>query len=138
NPPYTLDLDAKKNDPLYDIGDLGFSIIRGLDQRLAPGGKAVLLYATMFYHMVMVKYAEYSGFAVRNHQPLGVTDLESQVLFNSYVARLLAHEKVDPSAIRFSQNEPGPLRGDPKNAINTLPEAPTGMMVIERKEHRGA
>jgi SAM-dependent methyltransferase len=133
NPPYTLDLDAKNNDPLFDTGDLGFSIIRGLDKRLAPGGKAILLYATMFYHLAMVKFAEHSGFEVRYHQPSGLTGYESQILFNSYLARLLAREKVDPTAFRFT-NQPGPLNANPKKAVNSLgASAPTGMMVIERK-----
>src|SRR4029434_6375812 len=77
NPPYTLDLDAKNNDSMFDTGDLGFSIIRGLDQRLEPGGKAILLYGTMFYHLAMVKYAEYRGFEVRYHQPDALTAEES-------------------------------------------------------------
>lgn len=139
NPPYTLDLDAKNNDPIVDTGDLGFSIVRGLDQRLAPGGRAMLLYATIFYHLAMVKFAEHSGFAVRHHQPLGTTGGESRILFNSYLARLLARERVDPAAIQFTDNEPGPLAGNRKMVVNSLgPTAPDGMIVIERKTGRGA
>jgi len=65
-------------------------------------------------------------------------DRWEEVLFNAYLARLLAHEKMDPKAIRFGKGEPGPLRAGPNKAINTLPAAPTGMMAIERKERRGA
>jgi predicted RNA methylase len=138
NPPYTLDLDAKNNDSMFDTGDLGFSIIRGLDQRLEPGGKAILLYGTMFYHLAMVKYAEYRGFEVRYHQPDALTAEESRILFNSYLARLLAREKVDPAAIQFT-NQPGMLHANRKTAVNSLgPSAPTGIMVIERKVGGGA
>ncbi len=37
NPPYSLDLDASRNDAVTDTGDLGFSIVMGLDDHLKPG-----------------------------------------------------------------------------------------------------
>jgi SAM-dependent methyltransferase len=65
NPPYALDLDATENTPLIDRGDLGLSIVRGLDAHLNPGGVAILLYNSLFYHYVMVKFASYEGWEVR-------------------------------------------------------------------------
>jgi hypothetical protein len=69
----------------------------------------------------------------------GLTGAETRILFNSYLARLLAREKVNPAAIQFTNQQPGPLNTNPKTAVNSLgPSAPTGMMVIERKTGRGA
>ncbi|MBW1884073.1 MAG: 50S ribosomal protein L11 methyltransferase [Deltaproteobacteria bacterium] len=105
NPPYSLDLDAPKNDAVTDTGDLGFSIVDGLDEHLKPGGRAMLFYGSLFYHMVMVKYATYSGFEVRSHRPFTMTRWEASVLFNSYLRRLLETRGVDPDAFRFSYRE---------------------------------
>lgn len=142
NPPYSLDLDAPKNDAVTDTGDLGFSIVRGLDQHLAPDGKVILLYGSMFYHLTMVKFGRYQGYEVRYHRPLGLTEWESEALFNSYLGRLLAREKVDPKAFRFSNHDPGIIAGtfgDPKDK-HVKPLFPgnsnryyPGMMVMERR-----
>ena len=105
NPPYSLDLDAPKNDGVTDTGDLGFSIVDGLDDHLEPDGMAMLFYGSLFYHMVLVKYAIYSGFEVRSHRPLFMTQWEASVLFNSYLARLLEARGVDPEAFRFSYRD---------------------------------
>lgn len=105
NPPYSLDLDASGNDAVTDTGDLGFSIIRGLDTHLAPQGVALLLYASLFYHEVMVKFARYEGFAVRRDPSPVLTPWEAGTLFNAYLARLLDREGVDPDAFRFDWRE---------------------------------
>lgn len=142
NPPYSLDLDAPANDAVTDTGDLGFSIVRGLDQHLEPGGRSILLYGSLFYHLTMVKFARYSGFEVRFHRPLGLTEWESEALFNSYLARLLKHEKVPADAFRFTNHVPGVIigttgEGEAKRAKPLLPGNSDryypGMMVIERK-----
>lgn len=52
---------------MTDRGDLGLSIVCGLDEHLEPGDTALLYYASLFYHEVMVKIARHEGFAVRNH-----------------------------------------------------------------------
>ena len=113
NPPYTLDLDAAAtaNPAVYDRGDLGFSIVRGLENHLAPGGIAILLYAPIFYHNAMVKFARYSGYEVRHHNPIHLDAMEARILFNSYLARLLEHEGIEPDAFRFDGREALGRRG---------------------------
>ena len=107
NPPYFLDLDAARNTAALDRGDLGFSIVRGLENHLAPDGIAILLYAPIFYHNAMVKFARYSGYEVRHHNPIRLNgDLrETGILSNSYLARLLEHEGIEPDAFRFDDRE---------------------------------
>lgn len=141
NPPYSLDLDAPTNDAVTDTGDLGFSIVRGLQTHLAPGGAAVLLYGSLFYHLAMVKFARYCGYEVRHHRPRGLTEWEAETLFNHYLARLLEREKVPRGAFRFDRTEPGTVQGIgflsrgrvtplfPGNSEKYYP----GMIVIERK-----
>lgn len=105
NPPYALDLDADGNDAVRDTGDLGFSIVRGLDDHLADDGVALLLYASMFYHHVMVKFARHSGYEVRQRDPALLVPWESETLYNAYLRRLLQREGVEPSALRFHYEE---------------------------------
>jgi methylase of polypeptide subunit release factors len=103
NPPFALDLDAEQNDALTDRGDLGFSIVRGLTDHLNPDGKAILLYNSLFYHNVMVKFARYSGFEVRNHNPIGLYPWAAQTLYNSYLKRLLEVEGLPEDAFAFDR-----------------------------------
>ena len=105
NPPYALDLDAERNTPLVDRGDLGLSIVRGLDAHLERGGVAMLLYNSLFYHYVMVKFARHEGHPVRNHGPAFLAPWEAETLFNFYLARLLEAEKLEPDAFRFDHTE---------------------------------
>lgn len=140
NPPYSLDLDARGNSAVTDRGDLGFSIVRGLDDHLEEGGCAMLLYASLFYHLVMVKFARHEGFEVRNHTPFFLTTIEAETLFNAYLSRLLEAEGVRAPDIRFdyvkdglklarivdSNDPPPPLF--PGNAERWF----HGFMVIER------
>lgn len=105
NPPYSLDLDADHNTALVDNGDLGFSIIRGLDAHLAEDGTAALFYATLFFHGAMEKFARYSGFDVRAHTAMGMAPWELEPLFNHYLARLLEAEKLPKDAFRFYKEE---------------------------------
>ncbi|MBS94605.1 MAG: hypothetical protein CL799_09230 [Chromatiales bacterium] len=102
NPPFALDLDAPGNDAVTDTGELGFSIVRGLEQHLAPNGTVILLYDSLFYHQVMVKYAKYMGYDVRNNNPNGMYGWAAESLFNSYLKRLLESEKVPLDAISFN------------------------------------
>lgn len=145
NPPYSLDLEATKNDAVTDTGDLGFSIIRGLNERLNPDGKAILFYGSLFYHLTMVKFAQYSGFEARSHPSQGLTTWESEALFNSYLQRLLAREKVDPGAFRFTDRDPGLIGFADPMSPRIPPLFPgnskkpyRGMIVIERKPAAGA
>jgi SAM-dependent methyltransferase len=105
NPPYSLDLDAAHNTALVDNGDLGFSIVRGLDAHLAEGGTAALFYATLFFHGAMEKYARWMGYDVRAHTAMGMAPWELEPLFNGYLARLLAAEKLPKDAFRFYKEE---------------------------------
>ena len=105
NPPYYLDLDAARNNASLDRGDLGFSIVRGLENHLAPDGIAILLYAPIFYHNAMVKFARYSGYEVRHHNPIRLDGMEAGILFNSYLARLLEHEGIESDAFRFDSRD---------------------------------
>ncbi|MDP6436970.1 MAG: methyltransferase [Gammaproteobacteria bacterium] len=102
NPPFALDLDAPGNDAVTDTGELGFSIVRGLKKHLASNGTVILLYDSLFYHQVMVKYAEYMGYDVRNNNPNGMYGWAAEALFNSYLQRLLESEKVPQDAFSFN------------------------------------
>ena len=112
NPPYWLDLDTARNNASLDRGDLGFSIVRGLENHLAPDGIAILLYDPIFYHNAMVKFARYSGYEVRHHNPIRLDGMEGRILFNSYLARLLEHEGIEPDAFRFDSRETRGRRND--------------------------
>jgi len=105
NPPYSLDLDAQENTAVVDRGDLGFSIVRGLDTHMKPSGVAILLYKSLFYHHVMVKFAKHVGYQVRNQVPDVLTSFESEALFNFYLTRLLEHEHIDSNAFRFDREK---------------------------------
>lgn len=102
NPPFALDLDAPGNDAVTDTGELGFSIVNGLEEHLAPGGVVILLYDSLFYHHVMVKYAEYKGYDVRSNSPNGMYGWAAEVLFNGYLQRLLEREGLPADAITFN------------------------------------
>jgi release factor glutamine methyltransferase len=144
NPPYSLDLEAEKNTAVTDRGDLGFSIVRGLETHLAPGGRALLYYGSLFYHHVMVKFARHEGFDVRNHGSSVITPGEAETLFNAYLSRLLQHEKMEPDSFRFSFNADRDLwrirvATDPRKAPEPLVPGNSnrwfpGWMVIQRKQ----
>jgi hypothetical protein len=102
NPHFALDLDAPGNDAVTDTGELGFSIVRGLEQHLVPNGAVILLYDSLFYHQVMVKYAEYKGYDVRNNNPNGMYGWAAEALFNTYLKRLLESEKEPLDAFSFN------------------------------------
>ena len=143
NPPYSLDLDADENTAVTDRGDLGFSIVRGLESHLKPGGVVMLLYGSLFYHNVMVKFARHMGYEVRNHVPFFLSFLEAETLFNFYLSRLLELEQIGSSDFRFDFRKDDSLRrirvfkGNkqrppllPGNSARQFP----GMMVIQRKQ----
>jgi hypothetical protein len=102
NPPFALDLDAPGNDAVTDTGELGFSIVRGLEEHLAPNGTVILLYDSLFYHHVMVKYADYKGYDVRTNSPNGMYGWAAESLFNNYLERLLESENEPLDAISFN------------------------------------
>ena len=64
NPPYAINIDRETNTPATDNGDLGLSIVDGLQEHLSPGGVVALYYGSFFYHEVMVKYARHLGYEV--------------------------------------------------------------------------
>ena len=143
NPPYSLDLDADGNTALTDRGDLGFSIVRGLETHLEPGGTAMLFYGSLFYHHVMVKFARHLGYDVRFHIPTALTPLEAETLFNHYLSRLLELEQIESRDFRFHfQNDTGLGRiyvtvGQNEQPTPLLPGNSErwfhGMMVIQSK-----
>jgi predicted RNA methylase len=102
NPPFALDLDAPGNDAVTDTGELGFSIVNGLEDHLVPGGTVLLFYDSLFYHQVMVKYAQMKGYDVRNNNPNGMYGWAAEALFNSYLKRLLAKEGLPEDALSFN------------------------------------
>jgi methylase of polypeptide subunit release factors len=102
NPPFALDLDAPGNDAVTDNGELGFSIVRGLEKHLAPNGTVIMLYDSLFYHQVMVKYAKYKGYDVRYNNPNGMYGWAAEVLFNGYLKRLLESENEPLDAFSFN------------------------------------
>jgi predicted nicotinamide N-methyase len=101
NPPYSLDLDAAGNTAVVDTGDLGVSIVRELEARLTPGGTAVLLYQSLFYHQFIVKYARHLGLAVEHDHPATMLPWQIEALFNSYLRKLLAREDIPQDAFEF-------------------------------------
>ncbi len=140
NPPYALDLDANRNTELVDKGELGPSIVRGLDRHLAPGGVAALFYNTLFYHGLMVKFARYSGWHVRTHAAQGLSPWALEALFNMYLQRFLEHERLPPDAFRFYQEElpyaTTAVSGDLRPLVGDGEKSPkryTGFMTIQRK-----
>jgi len=149
NPPFALDLDAEKNDALTDRGDLGFTIVRGLEKHLRPGGKVVMLYGSNFYHNVMVKFARHEGYEVRHHNPVRTYPWAAETLYNSYLKRLLKAENMDPKAFYFDRKKDEGLKEMflanyylPASRIDYKPLLPgsrpwryyEGMMVIERPD----
>ena len=103
NPPFALDLDADKNTALVDRGDLGFSIVRGLEKHLDPNGKVILLYGSLYYHNIMVKFARYSGYTVRHNNPNILFPWAAETLYNAYLRRLLEVEGLPRDAFRFDR-----------------------------------
>lgn len=111
NPPFALDLDAKENNAVTDKGDLGFSIVRGFATHLAPRGTGLLYYNSNFYHGAMVMFARQQGYRVRNHVPGRLAPWEAATLYNAYLARLLAHEGLEPGSFSFDwQDETAQLK----------------------------
>ncbi|HJP04956.1 MAG: 50S ribosomal protein L11 methyltransferase [Gammaproteobacteria bacterium] len=105
NPPFAIDLDAPRNDSVTDVGVLGFSIVRGLDQHLEPGGVSVLYYDDLFFHEVMVMFARHNGYEVRAHTPNGLFPWSAETLFNSYLRRLLQREGLPPDMLHFDYHK---------------------------------
>ena len=106
NPPYNLDLDSAVNTPEVDKGDLGFSLLRGLDRHLTtPDGIAILFYNSLYYHQLVVKLARYMGFEVRSHNALGLSPWEMEALFNQYTRRVLAREHLPQDAVVFDDQK---------------------------------
>lgn len=136
NPPYSLDLDAASDNAVTDTGDLGFSIVDGLDPHLSPDGVAALFYDSLFYHLVMVKYAEHRGYVVENRRPVIITSWATETLFNSYLARLFAHRGLPPDTFRFDRDEDDlTLLVVPNSEAERLrTDYPPGWMFIRRRQ----
>jgi SAM-dependent methyltransferase len=137
NPPFTLDLEAESNSIYVDTGDLGFSIVRGLERHLAPDGVAVLFYGSLFYHRVMVEFARYTGYEVEQEDPNTMTPWERDILFNSYLRRLLIRENVDPDAFRFDWQKEREKHEETLR-IHMNERSYKGLMMIRKPSGRGA
>jgi release factor glutamine methyltransferase len=138
NPPYSLDLDVEKNTAVTDSGDLGFSIINGLQKHLKQNGKAILLYNSFFYHHIIIKYAKHRGFHVTHNNATTMTPWEVDSIFNLYSKKICKKEGIDMNALHFNslKNPIGSVRIYDKNQDylfhndhNIYP----GMIVIEHK-----
>lgn len=105
NPPYSLDLDADRNSEVTDSGDLGFSIVNGLPQKLLPEGKALLLYNSYFFHHVIVRYARHRNYDVVHHNAPYMTRWEVDALFNGYASRIGEREQLDANALQFDHTK---------------------------------
>ena len=101
NPPWVFNLDSEESSAVEETGNLGFSILDQLPERLRPGGKAILFYNTFYAHQVMVKSARARGFAVRHHSPTRMMPWEAEALFNSYSQKISDKAKVERATLDF-------------------------------------
>jgi methylase of polypeptide subunit release factors len=104
-PPWILDFDSKFDTISVDKGDLGFSLIKGLNSHLNPQGVAILRYDSLFYHEVLVKYARYLGYNVVDYAANFMLLEEMNNLSNYYLARILSNEGLPADAFRFNLKE---------------------------------
>jgi methylase of polypeptide subunit release factors len=108
NPPYALVLDEMVGvgrEAADHRGDLGTSIIEGLNQYLNPGGMAALLYQSLFYQQVMIKYAEKRGFDVTYHLTYWFAPWEMDALFKTYAEKFLKYRGLPDDFISFDFRE---------------------------------
>ena len=138
NPPYSLDLDAEQNTAVTDSGDLGFSIINGLQKHLKQNGKAILLYNSFFYHHIIVKYAKYRGFLVTHNNATTMTPWGVGSIFNLYAKKICKKEGIDMNALHFNflENHIGVVRIYDKNQdylFDNDQNIYPGIIVIEHK-----
>lgn len=105
NPPFSLDLESQGNNIWIDRGDLGFSLMVGLENHLRNGGVAVLFYGSLFYHQLMVKFARYLGYEVETADPDAMTPWERDAVFNSYLRRFLERHGIPNDAFCFNWQE---------------------------------
>lgn len=145
NPPYSLvlgELVGVGPEGADQDGDLGISIIEGLNQYLRPGGMATLMYQSLFYQQVMIKYAEKRGFDVDFHLTYWFAPWEMNALFKNYTERFLEYRGLPEDFISFdfredawgqarirvtAQEYPPLIRDDIKGKF-------PGFIVIKRKE----
>lgn len=136
NPPFSLDLDSKINSSTIDRGDLGFSILNGLEKHLNAKGRVILLYGSLFYHHVMVKYARYCGYETINYNPVWWSPWEIDAVFNSYLKRLLEYHRLPAGALSFNYKEDN--LGDVTVDLSSLKKEDNqeyyyGLIIIKRK-----
>jgi len=108
NPPYALvlgELVGVGREAADQRGDLGTSIIEGLDKYLNSGGVAALLYQSLFYQQVMVKYAEKRGFDVNHHLTYWFAPWEMEALFKTYTEQFLKYRGLPEDFIAFDFRE---------------------------------
>ncbi|MFH1800981.1 MAG: 50S ribosomal protein L11 methyltransferase [Candidatus Omnitrophota bacterium] len=133
-PPFILNMNAPVNTNFVDNGDLGFSIIKGLEKHLKPNGRAVLVYGSLFYHEAMVKFARYMGYDVEHYKPRGLSVTEVYGLFNCYLAKFLEYHNVPSAAFKFNHkiDQGSPLIRMPLEPVPK--EYYRGFIIIQRKK----
>jgi SAM-dependent methyltransferase len=137
DPPFSLVLGAAVSSRGPENGDLGFSIIRGLEKHLKPDGRAILFYNSFFYHEVMVKLARYMGYEVEHNTPTYICLNEADAILNCYLAEVLKAQNIPLKAFQFD------LEGDSKSGfafnffrgdISALNRPDIGFIIIRRKK----
>lgn len=99
NPPWVMNTKKKTNSAVEETGELGFSLLAGLEQRLRPGGKMILFYNTYFAHKMMVKSAQARGFQVSHHYPRRIMPWEMEALCNNYSEHLDKQSGLPPGSL---------------------------------------
>jgi len=135
NPPFSIDLDSDINTSRIDKGDLGFSIIAGLEKHLDQKGCVILLYGSIFYHQVMEKFARYSGYEVKNYIPMWWSPWERDVVFNCYLKKLLQYHGLPEDAFSFNYKEDniGEVILNSKSSEKEDGFQYSGLIIIKRK-----
>jgi 16S rRNA G966 N2-methylase RsmD len=136
-PPYQLVLDNLKSDQGPTIEDLGFTIVRGLEKHLKPGGMAILFYRSFLYHEVLVKFARYMGYEVEHSTPPALCLNEAEALLNYYLAGVLKTQNIPSEAFKFDFEEERRLKVHflffKKGDSSALTEHHNGFIIIRRK-----
>jgi SAM-dependent methyltransferase len=135
NPPGALVLGASGLTSGPENGDLGFSIVRGLEKHLKPDGRATLFYGSFFYHEVLVKFARYMGYEVEDYAPTRIDRNEADALLNCYLAEVLKSQNISLKAFEFDlgKHPAADLKlfsGD----ISALNVPYSGWIIIRRKK----
>ena len=132
NPPYTLDVDAQGDDDFVDSSFLGIKIIKGLNERLIPGGTAILLYRDVFYHELIVKLARKSGFKVTSFATDRVTPRQMAALYNAYIEKIADKAQLKKEDFHFDPHKDEWAKLKQKIVSDEGQSPYPGLIVIEK------